>query len=54
MLNAVLSPDGLGKFRRRNGVHSAADDWDTKVLDRCSFSGKQVVVSAMSPLVHSR
>ncbi|KAK4118089.1 glycoside hydrolase family 18 protein [Parathielavia appendiculata] len=38
LLDAVLQPDGLGKFRDRNGVHSGIDDWDTRVLDRCVFS----------------
>ena len=40
LLDAVLQPDGLGKFKRRNGVHSDVDDWDTKSPDKCQFSGK--------------
>lgn len=38
MLNAVLQPDGLGKFKKRNGVQSEVDPWETRVGDKCSFS----------------
>ncbi|KAL8366129.1 hypothetical protein RB595_004752 [Gaeumannomyces hyphopodioides] len=38
LLNALLQPDGLGKFKKRNGVRSAVDDWDTKTFDNCEFS----------------
>lgn len=40
LLNAVLQPDGLGKFKNRNGIHSGADYWDTTTLDYCIFSGE--------------
>ena len=38
LLDAFLQPDGLGKFKKRNGVRSAVDDWDTKTFDNCEFS----------------
>lgn len=41
LLDAFLQPDGLGKFKKRNGVRSAVDDWDTKTFDNCEFSGKK-------------
>lgn len=44
LLDAVLQPDGLGKFKDRNGVHSDVDDWDTKTPDQCVFSGKARLV----------
>ncbi len=43
LLNAVLQPDGLGKFRKRNGVQSGADYWDTTTPDHCVFSGKSIL-----------
>ncbi|KAH8895448.1 glycoside hydrolase [Thozetella sp. PMI_491] len=38
MLNAVLQPEGLGKFKEKNRVHSDIDDWDGKSPDKCVFS----------------
>jgi chitinase len=50
LLNAALQPDGLGKFRKRNGVHTGADDWITGVYDRCFLSGKPFAPELRNPL----
>jgi len=39
LLDAVLQPDGLGKFRERNGVQTEVDPWETRLGDQCTFSG---------------
>ncbi|KXH60486.1 glycosyl hydrolase family 18 [Colletotrichum salicis] len=40
LLNAVLQPDGLGKFKKRNGVGADGSDWKKVDLDgRCFWSG---------------
>ncbi|KAK4108057.1 glycoside hydrolase family 18 protein [Canariomyces notabilis] len=38
LLDAVLQPDGLGKFKERNGVQSEVDPWETRLGDKCAFS----------------
>ncbi len=39
MLDAVLYPDGLGKFRERNGYHEDVDgDWKSRGDDNCYLS----------------
>lgn len=38
LLDAVLQPDGLGKFKNKNGVHSAVDKEFGKSPDKCILS----------------
>ncbi|KLU89887.1 hypothetical protein MAPG_08856 [Magnaporthiopsis poae ATCC 64411] len=38
LLNALLQPDGLGKFKDRNGLRSDIDDWKSKTFNNCQFS----------------
>lgn len=40
LLNAVLYPDGLGKFRDQNGAGNDGSQWETQPLTYCQWSGK--------------
>jgi chitinase len=40
LLDAVLWPDGLGKFSERNGAGNDGNSWDTQPVTYCHWSGK--------------
>lgn len=47
LLNAVLQPDGLGKFKDKNGVGGSGSDWESVDLEEgCFWSGKYPAVTA--------
>ncbi len=39
LLNAVLQPDGLGKFAKKNGVGNDGQDWQPGSTSGCDWSG---------------
>lgn len=41
LLDAVLWPDGLGKFTDQNGAGNDGNSWQTQPVTSCYWSGKQ-------------
>jgi hypothetical protein len=42
-LDAVLYPDGLGKFKDQNGAGNDGSQWESQPLTYCQWSGETLL-----------
>jgi chitinase len=43
LLDAVLYPDGLGKFKEQNGAGNDGSQWESQPLTYCQWSGETIL-----------